>query len=205
MNPKPWTPEFELDYVATVSQQELLDRHAEHARIFGVLQVIDEMDIDPRELVVVDVGCGAAGGMLNAVPIASRKIGVDPLMMQYLDNGWIPGTGFTWPYCCCIWQRGFAHEIPLADRTAHVVFCVECLDHCEDMDQFHQSLSELCRILQPGGILFFMLPARGPEPSDGHPCNPSSFQVESMLDALGMYRIRNKFEKAGVWLIYEKP
>lgn len=47
------------------------------------------------------------------------------------------------------------HDIPFAENTFDVVFCNHVLEHVDD-DQ--QCMSELCRVLKPGGLAIMQVP-----------------------------------------------
>lgn len=189
MTPTPWSPDFELEYVRQTSQAELLRRHAEHHNLFGFRALIDAL---PEGATVMEVGCGAAGGLLGYVPYRFARIAVDPLVMQY---PWMP-DGFEK-------REEFAHALSQPDASVDLLICLETLDHCESMEQFGQSQWELARVLKPGGTLLFMLPPRG-GPCDAHPCCPNAWEVEQAFHELGLETVRNRFPKEGTWLVMRR-
>lgn len=189
---KPWSPEFELDYVRQTSRDELIARHADHWLLFNGKEIEGLL---ASHAVVAEVGCGAAGGLLNFVPRPLRAVAIDPLIEQY-DRSWLPHGA--------VLISAFAHAIPLACESVHLLICIEALDHCDNMDQFRQSQAELARVLAPGGRLLFMLPARD-QPRDGHPCHPCTIDVVQEFKRLGLEVERDKFDREGTWLILKKP
>lgn len=187
VEPTPWSPDFELDYVRHTSREELLRRHGEHARIFDLRCHIDSL---PDQATVMEVGCGAAGGMLVYIPFKHTRIAVDPLIDRYVD--WMP-DGFEK-------RAEYAHALSQPDGTVDLLICIEALDHCEGMKQFGQSQAELARVLKDGGALLFMLPARD-HPCDGHPCCPPSIEIVERFDSIGLSVVRSDFGRSeGTWL-----
>ena len=94
------------------------------------------------ESVVVDVGCGPVG--IISVIKAREKVGIDPLIDEYKkifdmepDVRYINAKG---------------EDIPLQDGYADFVFCVNTLNHVQNPEKV---LSEIARILKPGGKLYF--------------------------------------------------
>ena len=47
------------------------------------------------------------------------------------------------------------HDIPLGDNTYDVIFCNHVLEHVEDD---HKCMTELFRIMKPGGWVIFQVP-----------------------------------------------
>lgn len=190
MTPLPWSPEFELDYVRHTSQAALLRRHAEHAEAFGLRQLIDALT---ENATVMEVGCGAAGGLLVYVPYRFQRIAVDPLVTEYK---WIH-AGFDK-------RAEFCHELSQPDASVDLLICIEVLDHCADQEQFSQSQRELARVLKPGGSLLFMVPARD-QPSDAHPCTTDSKEIVARFAEVGLEVLRHNFPgREGTWLILKR-
>jgi SAM-dependent methyltransferase len=92
---------------------------------------------------VIEVGSGAHG--LIFCFGSQHGIGVDPLAVSY---------GNLFPR----WQRGaqtvaaVGESLPFADASFDVVLCDNVVDHAESPKQI---VSELARILVPGGLLYF--------------------------------------------------
>jgi len=103
--------------------------------------------------VSVEVGPGPWGlgisGYLREIPV---RVCVEPDPRIDLDP--------TAPFASFIteWRRpvryvvGVGESIPLASESADLVICCNVVDHARDADKF---LSELNRILKPGGLFFF--------------------------------------------------
>lgn len=187
-----WSPEFEMDYVHHTSKEQLTKRLSDIIDIFRVRHV---RFIDMGT--IMDVGCGPLGGVAAMASVSSHRIAVDPLMSTYEPLGWVP-EGVE-----C--RNEFSHELSQPDNSVNSLFCLECLDHCDDMEKFHQSQRELARVLAPGGEFCFMLPARA-EPRDGHPCNPPGVHVAGYFVDIGLTILETRFcgkddrQKEGTWL-----
>ena len=109
-------------------------------RVRDLLETFQPIKPDAR---VIEVGSGAHGLIFC---FGSRHgIGVDPLAVSY---------GNLFPR----WQRGaqtvaaVGESLPFADGSFDVVLCDNVVDHAESPKQI---VSELARILVPGGLLYF--------------------------------------------------
>ena len=104
------------------------------------LETFQPIKTDAR---VVEVGSGAHGLIFYFG--AENGIGVDPLAVSY--GRLFPG-----------WQRraqtvaAVGESLPFADQSFDVVLCDNVVDHAESPRKI---LSELARILVPGGLLYF--------------------------------------------------
>lgn len=185
MNVSPWTPEYELNYHRRAGLESILRRHADHATTFGLLDIIREL---PEPATVMEVGCGAAGGLLRYIPYKHRRIAVDPLIHDYpwLLEGWELRS----EYC---------HELQQPDDSVDLLICLETLDHCESYDQFRDSQRQLARVLKPGGTLLFMTPARA-KPADGHPVNPCGNEIHQWFKECGLEIVKTDFQREGTWM-----
>ena len=199
---EPWSPDFEMAYFRGMPLAELRERHKTHMEIFGVEAAIREHYPNPVET-VMEVGCGPIGGLLSAYKGGKNRFSVEPLAVNYARelsaSDYASLEGITLLPC-------FSYNIPLQDRYVDIAFCLECLDHCPDMDLFFKSQSELARVLKPGGLLFFMLPARDDRECghDGHPCNPSGKEIVASFQQLWMQVVKHNFGREGTWLILKK-
>ena len=64
-------------------------------------------------------------------------------------------------------MRGDFGDLPIGDAVADVVFAWEVLDHALTNNHFNAGVRELCRVLKPGGLMFFNHPLHD-EPKPGH-------------------------------------
>jgi len=121
----------------------------------------------PPEARVIEVGSGAHG--LIFCFGAERGVGVDPLAVSY--GGLFPG-----------WQRrastvaAVGESLPFINECFDVVICDNVVDHAESPAQI---VSELVRILTPGGMLYFTV-------NFHHPLYHVAASVHSSWRALGV-------------------
>jgi SAM-dependent methyltransferase len=124
------------------------------------------------ELTVVDAGCGEGrdtrfllgqGLRIIAIDVSSRNLG---LLLEAVAQARTP-----WPTLACL-QADLVHGIPVRSATAHAVLDVWVLGSVilrhDGRDGAKRYLSEVHRVLKPGGILvceFETLRPRRP-PSD---------------------------------------
>jgi SAM-dependent methyltransferase len=95
---------------------------------------------------VVDVGCGT-GIVLQRLPAAYAGVGVDPsqeALALCRERG------------LAALARGSATALPLADASADAVLALDIIEHVEE-DRL--ALSEVARVLRPGGVAVITVPA----------------------------------------------
>lgn len=95
--------------------------------------------------VVVDIGPGPLG-FPDACP-ARVSIGIEPLAERYAAAGLLLADS------SAIYLATGAERIPLLTASADAVIARNSLDHVDDPEQ---ALTEMCRILRPGGTLILM-------------------------------------------------
>ena len=109
-------------------------------RVRDLLESFQPINPDAR---VIEVGSGAHG--LIFCFGSQHGFGVDPLAVSYVS---------LFPR----WQRGaqtvaaVGESLPFADGSFDVVLCDNVVDHAESPERI---VSELVRILVPGGLLYF--------------------------------------------------
>ena len=104
-------------------------------------------------------------------------------MDKYLEKGTVP-FGMD-----CI-KSDFS-DIPLSDNLVDVLFAWEVLDHALTSNHFDKGVSELCRVLKPGGLLFFSHPLHN-EPKLGHVVIKNSEEIIKEFLEQGMRIIKQK-------------
>jgi SAM-dependent methyltransferase len=113
---------------------------ARSARVRAVIEGVRPVAGDAR---VLEVGSGAHG--LVFFFGTTRGVGVDPLACEY--SALFPA-----------WQRraqtiaAAGERLPFADQTFDVVLCDNVVDHAEGPARI---VSEIARVLSPGGLLYF--------------------------------------------------
>lgn len=185
-----WTGKMELEYVDSEGIEKIAARAKDHADLVGVESLIS------NDGTVIEFGCGAAWGLLPHFGDMA-KFAVDPLVQEYVMRGSEPPS-VTFTYACRV------HEAePEVVGQHDVVVCIEALDHCDDMNQFHDSQDVLYDCLKMGGILIFMLPPRS-EPRNGHPCCPNRHEVVEYFSSLGLKQLPMKYHGEAMWLKMQK-
>jgi ubiquinone/menaquinone biosynthesis C-methylase UbiE len=121
-----------------------------------------------RNKVILDVGCGPRGS-LEWATMASRRIGLDPLALEYLKLG---TDKHKMEYIC-----SSGENIPLRNGACDAVFSFNSLDHVAAVDQ---TLEEIIRITAPGG-LFLLLVEVNHYPTD---CEPHQLTPKNIIDYL---------------------
>ena len=94
----------------------------------------------------LDVGCGT-GGTLDKLAALGTVVGVDvePLALQFCQE-----RGHTHLACAS------ATRLPFAPNTFSAVIALDVVEHIADDKS---AVSEICRVLAPGGLLFLTVPA----------------------------------------------
>ncbi len=131
---------------------------------------------------VLDIGCGYMPyrSLLLAPPSrAERYIGLD-----------LPGTPYGSPDLA--WD---GRSIPLAGNSINSALATEVLEHCTDPELL---LREACRVLKPGGLVFFTGPFLWPLHDVPHDeCRYTPFALARHLKTAGFGRVQ--IEALGGW------
>lgn len=112
--------------------------------------VFEEVRAVPPDARVLEVGSGAHGLIFYFG--AARGVGCDPLAAHYAEL--FPA-----------WQRRVptvaarGEELPFADHSFDFVLCDNVVDHAEGPARI---VSELARVLAPGGLLYFTVNVHHP-------------------------------------------
>jgi ubiquinone/menaquinone biosynthesis C-methylase UbiE len=97
---------------------------------------------------VLDIGCGV-GYILRLLPDCFKKIGVDySLSALKLASQQLAGSAAL--------VRCSGYALPFEDNSFDLVTCIEVLEHLEDDAK---AVSEISRVLKPGGILIASVPS----------------------------------------------
>ena len=110
--------------------------------------LLDELKIDPRGRTALEVGSG--GGYLSEeiAGIGFAVTGIDPSgksLTAAAEHARSGGLDITY-------AAGMGETIPCRDRSFDAVFCCDVLEHVRDLPKV---ISEISRVLKPGGVFVF--------------------------------------------------
>jgi len=137
-------PDFRPDRLAQIAAMEKW-----HFWFAGRRALIEELagTYVARPTVVLDLGCGT-GSLLRVLGrLGHRAIGIDALpealeaARRHAPDAWM--------------ARAEADRLPLADGAVGAVTALDVLEHVDD----GRALSEIRRVLRPGGVLIASVPA----------------------------------------------
>ena len=111
-------------------------------------KLIEELKIDPQATAALDVGCG--GGFLTEeiARMGFDTTGVDPSersVRAAADHARESGLNICY-------GTGAGESLPFEDRSFGAVFCCDVLEHVHDLPKV---ISEISRVLKPGGIFCY--------------------------------------------------
>ncbi|MBE3131725.1 MAG: 3-demethylubiquinone-9 3-O-methyltransferase [Acidobacteria bacterium] len=135
-----WQPEFAW-YQMTVSFNP--------ARVgYAKKKLIEELKIDPKATAALEVGCG--GGFLTEeiARMGFATTGVDPSERSIrvaADHARQSGLDI-------LYLTGAGESLPFEDRSFGAVFCCDVLEHVRDLPKV---ISEISRVLKPGGAFYY--------------------------------------------------
>jgi SAM-dependent methyltransferase len=112
---------------------------------------------------VLDIACGEGYGANLLARVASKVIGVD------LDAGTIAHAKAKYRRRNLHFVQGSCAEIPCDDHSMDLVASFETIEHISECDRF---LSEIKRVLAPGGILIISSPHRAEYQKVSETANP---------------------------------
>lgn len=100
---------------------------------------------------VLDVGCGDAGVLIALAEAGATAVGVEP-WARSVERGRIRAEEHGVEVAL---QEAVAESLPFPDATFDLVILDNVLEHVEDRER---SLSEIHRVLAPGGLLYLVTP-----------------------------------------------
>lgn len=119
---------------------------------------------------LVDIGSGPEG-ILHVIGGAKWKVAVDPLMQRFVEIGYDVDADKVDPW-----------SVLPTDDDIDVAFCLNVLDHTQEPAKI---LSEIWRILKPGGYFLFMVDMHTQENLDCY--HKLALTQEQLLDWLKDY------------------
>jgi 2-polyprenyl-6-hydroxyphenyl methylase/3-demethylubiquinone-9 3-methyltransferase len=110
--------------------------------------LFDELGIDPKGKKALEVGCG--GGILceEIAMMGFETTGIDPSEHSLniaVNHARVSGLNIKY-------EKGTGEALPYGDGSFDVVFCCDVLEHVRDLPKV---ISEICRVLKPGGAFVF--------------------------------------------------
>ncbi len=154
-----------------------------------------QLGIKEGEL-ILDAGCGVGRHSWNLVKGNYRVVSIDldleALIKNYGFMKYLNDLGETRSSFCVIMSN--VQSLPFADATFDRVICSEVLEHVDD---YFEAMSELVRVLKPGGtigvsvptwiteILYWRLDKNYSHPG-GHIRIFRAYQVRDLLEAFGL-------------------
>ena len=110
--------------------------------------LFEVLRLDPRGKRALEVGCG--GGMLceEIARLGFETLGIDPSersLQVARSHASLGGLRIGY-------QKGRGEALPYRDGSFDVVFCCDVLEHVRDLPQV---ISEVSRVLKPGGIFCY--------------------------------------------------
>lgn len=111
-------------------------------------KLIEELKIDPKAVAALEVGCG--GGILTEeiARMGFDTTGVDPSersVRTASDHARESGLDIRY-------RTGAGESLPFGNRSFGAVFCCDVLEHVRDLPKV---ISEISRVLKPGGVFCY--------------------------------------------------
>jgi 2-polyprenyl-6-hydroxyphenyl methylase / 3-demethylubiquinone-9 3-methyltransferase len=111
-------------------------------------KLFKELHITPQGSVAVEVGCG--GGILceEIARMGFDTTGIDPFAQSLqiaMKHAEISGLEINY-------EKGAGEALPFRDNSCDVVFCCDVLEHVRDLPKV---ISEISRVLKPGGVFCY--------------------------------------------------
>jgi 2-polyprenyl-6-hydroxyphenyl methylase/3-demethylubiquinone-9 3-methyltransferase len=117
-------------------------------RVSYSTNIIKELGIDPKGKTALEVGSG--GGILTEeiCKMGFTTTGIDPAEQSIeTASNHAKASGLNIKY-----DKGAGEHLPYADNSFDCVFCCDVLEHVQDLPKV---ISEISRVLKPGGVFFY--------------------------------------------------
>lgn len=118
------------------------------ARFGYFRKVLAGLGVDPQGAETLDVGCG--GGLLaeEFAGLGCRVTGIDPSEPSLTTaRAHAAQSGLDITYL-----QGSGEALPFRDAAFDIVYCCDVLEHVDDLDR---TVSEIARVLRPGGLFLY--------------------------------------------------
>ena len=110
--------------------------------------IIKKLGVDPNGKTALEVGCG--GGILTEEirKMGFTTTGIDPSEESlHTASNHAKANGLDIRY-----DKGSGENLPYSDASFDYVFCCDVLEHVQDLPKV---ISEIARVLKPGGVFFY--------------------------------------------------
>ena len=110
--------------------------------------LLEQLKVEPRGMETLDVGCG--GGLLaeEFARLGCRVTGIDPSERSLATaRAHAQQSGLDITYLA-----GVGEQLPFADAAFDLVYCCDVLEHVGNLERV---ISEIARVLKPGGIFLY--------------------------------------------------
>ena len=110
--------------------------------------LIERLKIDPKATAALEVGCGGGFMTEEIARMGFATTGVDPSERSVrvaADHARQSGLDIRY-------LTGAGESLPFEDRSFGAVFCCDVLEHVRDLPKV---ISEISRVLKPGGIFYY--------------------------------------------------
>jgi 2-polyprenyl-6-hydroxyphenyl methylase/3-demethylubiquinone-9 3-methyltransferase len=134
-----WQPGFSLNLIKTLLNP---------FRVGYSKKIIDLLTIDPEGKSALEVGCG--GGILceEIAAIGFNTVGIDPSKKSITTaSKHAAEKGLKISYI-----NGSGEFLPFPDERINIVFCCDVLEHVRDLPKV---ISEISRVMKPGGVFLY--------------------------------------------------
>lgn len=130
------------------SMLHLLKTSVNPWRVEYMKRTLEKLGIDPQGKTALEVGSG--GGILTEeiAKMGFQTSGIDPAEESVLtasNHARISGLNIQY-------QLGSGENLPYPDASFDAVFCCDVLEHVRDLPKV---MSEIARVLKPGGVFFY--------------------------------------------------
>lgn len=117
-------------------------------RVSYMQETIRKMGINPLGKTALEVGSG--GGILTE---EISKMGFNTTGIEPAEESIVTATNHAKASGLNIkYEQGFGENLPYADQSFDLVFCCDVLEHVQDLPKV---ISEISRVLKPGGVFFY--------------------------------------------------
>jgi len=110
--------------------------------------MFERLKIDPKATAALEVGCGGGFMTEEMARMGFSTTGVDPSepsLRVAAEHARRSGLDIRY-------RTGTGESLPFEDRTFGAVFCCDVLEHVRDLPKV---ISEISRVLKPGGVFYY--------------------------------------------------